>query len=73
MPEYIDPKYQAYTPSGVVDSQDGNTARKGAMLALQNLMPSPETQGLFVPRSAAFTYTSFPGFTSPGFVSIAKT
>lgn len=72
MPEPIQPEYQAYVPSGIVDAIDGNTAKRGAMIALTNLIPSPETNGLFIPRSAAYAYTSFSGFSSPGYVSLQK-
>ena len=72
MPDYIDPAYQTYTPSGVVDSIDGNTAKKGAMSALTNLIPAPQTVGLYVPRAAAYALTNCPGFTTPGYVSCMK-
>lgn len=73
MPEPIQPEYQIYTPSGVVDSIDGNTTRQGAMFSLANLIPDPETAGLFACRSAAYALTAFPGFTTPGYVSVQKT
>ena len=72
MPEFIDPTYQTYTPSGLVDSIDGNTTKRGGMISLQNLIPDPETAGFVVPRPAAYTLTSFPGFSSPGYVSVQK-
>lgn len=70
MPEFIDPTYQVYAPAGVVDAIDGNTSKKGAMLALKNLIPQPETMGVFVPRSAAYEALDFTGFTTPGYVSL---
>lgn len=72
MPEFIDPKYQAYTPSGIVDTLDGNTVKRGAMQYLTNLIPSPETPGFFVTRPAAQEYLDFSGFNNPGYVSLEK-
>lgn len=60
------------TPSGYVDSKDGNTARNGAMAQLANLIPSPSTAGFFVCRPAAIG-RAFTGFSSPGYVSAAFT
>lgn len=70
--EPIDPKYQAYVPTGIVDSLDGNTSRKGAMIAMENLMPSPTTDNLFICRPSAFAFLDFTGFTNPGYVSLHK-
>lgn len=70
--EPIDPKYQAYSPSGIVDSLDGNTTRRGAMIAMENLMPSPTTDNLYICRPSAFQYLDFTGFNNPGYVSLHK-
>lgn len=57
-------------PSGVSDSADGTKSFKGSMKSLQNLIPDPSTEGLFVPRPASYVISSFPGFSSPGFISV---
>lgn len=72
MPEPIDPQYQVYTPAGIIDSIDGNTGKPGGMASLANLIPDPETAGLFTCRAAAYALTAFPGFTAPGYVSVKK-
>ena len=59
MPEYIDTRYQTYTPAGLVDSIDGGTAKPGGMISLANLMPDQETAGLFICRPAAYTALNF--------------
>ena len=74
MPEYIDTRYQTYTPAGLVDSIDGGTAKPGGMISLANLMPDQETAGLFICRPAAYTALNFTaaGFSSPGYISCMK-
>jgi hypothetical protein len=52
-------------PKGVSDAIDGTNTFPGAMAALTNLVPSPTTAGVFVPRPAAVQLTDFTGFTSP--------
>lgn len=52
-------------PVGVSDAVDGTNAFPGAMTALVNLVPSPSTQGVFVPRSASVQQTDFSTFTDP--------
>jgi len=49
-------------------------SKKGGMLACQNLMPSPTTPGMFVPRPAAFKAIDFAsgGFSSPGYISVMR-
>jgi len=61
----------AFVPMGLSDSRDGNMSKKGGMLSCQNLMPSPTTPGVLVPRPAAFKAIDFTlgGFTTPGYVS----
>lgn len=73
MPQPIDPDYGIYSPTGLVDSKDGNNSRQGAMLALANLIPDPETPNFYVCRAAAYALTSFSGFSTPGYVSVEKT
>lgn len=58
-----------HRPSGCVDAIDGSNAPKGAMTMLQNLVRSPSTRGMWVPRPAAVELTAFAGISSPGFVS----
>src|ERR1051325_8341604 len=52
-------------PKGASDAHDGTNTFPGAMAALTNLVPSPTTAGVFVPRPAAVQLTDFTGFTSP--------
>lgn len=60
-----------FVPAGVTGSLDGNTARPGAMMATTNLIPVPDTAGLFAMRPAAFDIANgFLGFTAPGYVSL---
>ncbi len=54
-----------HRPKGVSDAIDGTNAFAGAMAMLANLVPSPTTQGVFVPRPASVLETSFAGFSSP--------
>jgi hypothetical protein len=60
-------KHTAVTAS---DALDGENAPKGAMTALQNLVPDPSTANIWIPRPASTKLTSFTGFTTPGFVSV---
>lgn len=46
-------------PKGLSDSIDGTNAFQGAMASLQNLIPSPNTAGQFVPRPGADQQTNF--------------
>lgn len=63
-----------FIPMGLSDSRDGNMSKKGGMLACQNLMPSPTTPGIFIPRPAAFKQIDFAagGFATPGYVSCMR-
>ena len=56
-------------PKGLSDAVDGTNAFPGAMQLLTNLVPSPTTAGLFVPRPAALQETDFSSFTSPGAIT----
>lgn len=60
-----------FIPAGLSDSRDGNMSKKGGMLSCQNLMPSPATPGILIPRPAAFKVIDFVagGFSSPGYIS----
>lgn len=51
---------------GTSDSGDGTNIFPGAMAALTNLIPAPQTQDQWVPRPASTLDTSFAGFTGPG-------
>lgn len=62
----------AWRPKGCSDTLDASQAFSGAMASLQNLVPDPTTSGLFQCRPAAIKLTNFAGFSSPGFISIAK-
>jgi hypothetical protein len=61
-----------YKMLGLSDAIDGDAGFPGGMLNLQNLIPDPQGQGMWVCRPAAAQQTSFAGFTSPGFVSVFK-
>lgn len=63
-----------WTPSGVSDCSDGGNVFKGAMTALQDLVPDPSTKGIYVPRPAAVQLTDFSGsgISNPGFISALK-
>ena len=62
----------ALRPSGVSDTLDSDTGRKGAMAALTNLIPDPSTPGVYQCRPAAESQTTFSSFTTPGFISVYK-
>lgn len=62
-----------FRPVGLTDAVDGSNAFPGAMQALQNLIPSVTTKYCWVPRPAAQELTTFPGFTTPGFISALLT
>lgn len=52
-------------PKGLSDAIDGTNSFPGAMTQLANLVPSPTTGGLFIPRPAATLLTDFTGFSAP--------
>jgi hypothetical protein len=58
-----------WQPRGLSDSLDGNNSPPGAMARLTNLIVDPRVDASWVPRPAAILKTSFPGFTTPGFIS----
>lgn len=58
-----------FRPKGLSDTQDGTNAFPGAMMALVNLVPSPTTDNVFVPRPAAQQIGNFSPFNNPGLVS----
>ncbi len=60
-------------PKGVSDAIDGTNAFAGAMSALTNLVPSPTTAGLFVPRPASVLLTDFTGFSTPTNITATTT
>jgi hypothetical protein len=60
----------SFSPTGVTDTLDGSNAPQGSMEALVNLIPDPTTSNLFVCRPASERLTTFPGFSSPGFISV---
>jgi hypothetical protein len=59
----------AWRPSGISDTLDASTASPGVMGQLSNLIPDPTTKNLWQNRPAAVRLTTFPGFSSPGFIS----
>lgn len=60
-----------FTPVGASDTLDQTQVFKGAMSSLQNLIPDPTTENLWVPRPAALAVADFvaAGFTSPGIIT----
>ncbi|TSA41098.1 MAG: hypothetical protein D4R58_01895, partial [Betaproteobacteria bacterium] len=58
-----------WRPAGVSDSLDGSNSFRGAMGALQNLIPAYDTAGMFVPRPASIQLFDFTAFSTPGFIS----
>lgn len=52
-------------PIGLTDSQDGTNTFPGGMALLQNLVASPTTRSIMVPRPASTLITNFPGFNAP--------
>lgn len=63
----------SFRPLGLYDALEGESAPPGACAVLQNLVPDLTTPFLWDARPAAVTRTTFPGFTSPGVVSVAIT
>jgi hypothetical protein len=61
-----------FSPMSLSDAIDGTHVPPGSCAALTNLIPSPHTRGLFVPRPAAIKATDFTGFNTPGFISALK-
>lgn len=59
-----------FSPRGLYDSLDGETAGPGACFYLTNLIHDVTTIGAWQPRPAAIQLTNFPGITSPGVVSV---
>lgn len=62
-----------HSPTTVCDTLDETETQPGGMALLQNLIPDPTTQNLWVPRPAATVLTSFAGFSAPSFVSVQIT
>src|SRR6185312_10471163 len=58
-----------WRPKGLTDALDGTNSFPGAMASLSNLIPDPSTEAIWVPRPPAAAATTFPGLSSPGFVS----
>jgi hypothetical protein len=52
-------------PVGLTDSQDGSNSFPGGMASLQNLVPSPTTRSIMVPRPASTQITDFESFSGP--------
>lgn len=57
-------------PRSVSDSIDGDNSAPGAMSSLMNLIQDPSTPNIYYCRPANLKLTVFPGFTSPGVVSV---
>src|SRR5271165_1812309 len=59
-----------FSPAGLSDSLDETDEFPGACVSLQNLIPDPTTRNVWTPRPASVFETGFPGFSSPGFISV---
>jgi hypothetical protein len=59
-----------WRPLGTSDTLDAGNTFSGAMATLKDMIPDPTTRGLWQCRPAAIQMTSFPGFGSPGLVSL---
>jgi hypothetical protein len=59
-----------FTPKGLSDAYDSSDTFFGAARYLTNLIFDQSNPELVVPRPGVTTMTSFPGFSSPGVVSI---
>jgi hypothetical protein len=58
-----------FRPKGLSDALDSSNGFDGAMQSLANLVVSPSTPNQFVPRPAAQSIYTFPGFNTPGAIS----
>lgn len=54
-----------FRPRGLSDAVDGTNTFPGAMRQLANLIPAPHTRGIFIPRPASTSLTTFSSFTTP--------
>ena len=61
-----------FKAAGLSDAVDATNAPGGAMALLQNLVPSPKTQSVYVCRPAALTLTAFAGFNTPTRINALK-
>ena len=64
-----------FKPAGLADTADSTNNRPGSMLSLANLVPAPNTGGVYVPRPAAVQITDFSGsgVAQPGTVTLLNT
>jgi hypothetical protein len=60
------------TPSGIVDAFDSSAYFKGACRAITNLIFDQSNRDVVVSRPGVTQLTNFPGFNTPGFVSIQQ-
>lgn len=62
-------KPMRFVAAGLSDTLDGTDVFPGACSSLQNLVKDAGSEGVWVPRPAATSKTTFTGFTSPGVVA----
>lgn len=62
-----------FTAKGLVDALDATDKFPGACIQLVNLIFDPANPEIMVSRPGVTNMTSFPGFISPGFVSVQAT
>ncbi len=67
------PQVYAWLPAGLSDNREGATTNVGDCRVVKDLIHDPTSKGVLAPRPASMPLTSFPGFTSPGVVSVMFT
>ena len=64
------PAVYRWRPVGLSDARDGKYGFNGGCKLLQNLIHDPVSNNMIAPRPAAFSLTTFSGFSSPGVISL---
>lgn len=60
----------SFTPTGLSDAIDQDSSFPGACQSLANLIFDRQNRGAVIPRPGVLVGTSFPGFSSPGVISV---
>ena len=61
-----------FSPMGLSDSLDLTETGAQTCISLQNLIPDPTTKDIWICRPSSALQTNFPGFSSPGAISVFK-
>lgn len=64
------PQVYQWLPAGLSDNREGATTQIGDCRVVKNLIHDPTSKGVLAPRPASLLLTNFPGFTTPGVVSV---